>query len=776
MRLSRLVVRRGGWIAALWLAAAVVFVPRAGRLPNVLQTSARVEGSESALVERLLQGPLASAYARYAILVIGGVPSPATAEGAAALRRIIQPLAAAPQVAGVFSYLDRPDSLLVNPAGRGEGTLVIVGLAADSATKPHRIIPHLRSLTERLAVALRRDYPGLTLRWTGETPLNVDLRRTSAGDVQHAERRALPITAALLVLAFGAVVAALVPVGAGAVAIAIALGAAAVAAAIWPLSILLQSVVPMLGLGLGIDYALLMVSRFRDALGDGRDASGAAEESAQHAGHTILLSAATVALGFLVLLTVPLNEMRAIAAGGLLVVVTSALLATTLLPGVLAMLGTRIDWGRVRRRTFLRTSVEWWRRWGRWVTGHPWIALAAGGVPLVLLALQAIGLHSGLPRGDWLPASMESARALNDLRAMGRSGMIQTVRIVVTMPEHVSIRQPAGWDAIARYTRSLEADRRVARVRSIVTVLQAAGMSRAKFASTPGFTTRRLTRGLISTDGRFALLEVMPDESVAPDDVLAFVRDLRANGTRPLELAGATVAVGGLPAFNTDYQDAVAGRFWQIVALVVGGTMLALFAGFRSVLVPLKAVALNLLSVGAAFGALKLVFQDGHGARLLGVTEPLGAVFSSLPVVVFCIVFGLSMDYEVFLMTRIREARHAGLSDHEAIVEGLGSTAQVITNAAAIMLVVFAAFTLGDVLLTKLLGFALAVAVLLDATIVRMIVGPALLQLAGKWNWWPAGSGRRLPESRQLGGLGPVPDGAPHGYALEGRPGPGAPQ
>jgi len=474
-------------------------------------------------------------------------------------------------------------------------------------------------------------------------------------------------------------------------------------------------------------------------------------------------------LGFLVLLTVPLNEMRAIAAAGLLVVVTTALLATTLLPGALAMLGPRIDWGRVRRRSFRQTSVEWWRRWGRWVTGHPWLALTVGALPLVLLSTQAARLHSGLPRGDWLPTSMESARALSDLRAMGRSGMIQTVRIVVTLPAGVSVRQPAGWGVIDRFTAALEADNRVARVRSVVTVLDAAGMSRAKFAGTPGFTTRRITRGLISSDNRLALIEVMPRESVAPDDVLAFVRELRARGAEPLDMPGAALAVGGLPAFNVDYQDAVAGRFWEIVVLVVGGIMLALFLGFRSVLVPLKAVLLNLLSVGAAFGALTLVFQEGHGAALLGVHEPLGAVFSSLPVVVFCIVFGLSMDYEVFLMTRVREARNAGLSDREAIVEGLGSTAQVITNAAAIMLVVFAAFTLGDVLLTKLLGFALAVAVLLDATIVRMIVGPALLQLAGKWNWWPGGR-TNLLESGKPGRLGTVPDGSSDGLVLERRP------
>jgi RND superfamily putative drug exporter len=275
-------------------------------------------------------------------------------------------------------------------------------------------------------------------------------------------------------------------------------------------------------------------------------------------------------------------------------------------------------------------------------------------------------------------------------------------------------------------------------VRSIVGVAGAAGVSPATLTR-PGLVTRRLIPGLMSRDGRLALIEVMPRESVAPDDVVAWARELRRAGAARLGIGGASVTVGGLPAFNADYQDAVSGRFWTIVALVVAGTGLALFLGFRSVLVPLKAVALNLLSVGAAFGAVTLVFQDGRGATLLGVAEPLGAVFSSVPVIVFCIVFGLSMDYEVFLITRVCEARASGLSDRDALVEALGRTGQVITNAAAIMLVVFGAFTLGDVLLTKVLGFALAVAVLLDATVVRMIVGPALLQLAGTWNWWPGG-------------------------------------
>jgi RND superfamily putative drug exporter len=732
---SRVVVRRRAWIVAAWAAACALLLPRAARLSAVLQTGARIEGSESAAVERLLQGPLASAYARYAVLVVGGVPSPATDSGAAVLRGIVASLARAPEAAGVFSYLDRADTLLLAPGG--SGTIVVVGLAADT-TSPDRLIPALRAATARFADSLRARFPETTLRWTGETALNLDLRRTSAMDVQHAERRALPVTALLLLVAFGAVVAAVVPVVAGALAIAIALGAAAVAAGRWPLSILLQSVVPMLGLGLGIDYALLMVSRFRDALADGAAAPAAAEQAARHAGHTILLSAATVALGFVVLLTVPLNEMRAIAVGGLLVVVTSALLATTLLPGILAALGPRIDWGRVRRRASRRASVDTWRRWGRWVTGHPWLALLLGGGPLILLASQAVRLRTGLPRGDWLPPSMESAQALHDLRAMGRSGVIQTVRIVLALPEGVAWPQPEPWAALSRYVAALVADPRTVRVRSIVGVAGAAGVSPATLTR-PGLVTRRLIPGLMSRDGRLALIEVMPRESVAPDDVVAWARELRRAGAARLGIGGASVTVGGLPAFNADYQDAVSGRFWTIVALVVAGTGLALFLGFRSVLVPLKAVALNLLSVGAAFGAVTLVFQDGRGATLLGVAEPLGAVFSSVPVIVFCIVFGLSMDYEVFLITRVCEARASGLSDRDALVEALGRTGQVITNAAAIMLVVFGAFTLGDVLLTKVLGFALAVAVLLDATVVRMIVGPALLQLAGTWNWWPGG-------------------------------------
>jgi putative drug exporter of the RND superfamily len=204
-------------------------------------------------------------------------------------------------------------------------------------------------------------------------------------------------------------------------------------------------------------------------------------------------------------------------------------------------------------------------------------------------------------------------------------------------------------------------------------------------------------------------------------------------------MTGATVRVGGIPALNADYNFVVGDRLPSVMVFVVGGTLLALLIAFRSIFAAVKAILLNLLSVAAAFGALVLVFQDGHGSGLVGISGGTGSVFPIVPILAFAIVFGLSMDYEIFLVARVFEARRSGLSEKEAIVEGLARTGSLITSAAAIMVVVFAAFTLGGFLAIKMLGFTLAVAVLFDATLVRMVIGPALLYLAGDWNWWPWG-------------------------------------
>jgi RND superfamily putative drug exporter len=576
------------------------------------------------------------------------------------------------------------------------------------------------------------------LELTGETPLNFDIRKASADDVQHAESLVIPGTLALLLLAFGSLVAALIPVAVGQLAIASALAIAGFMARRWHLSILVQNLSTMLGLGLGIDYALLMVSRFREAIATEQNGVKASAMAARQAGRTLLISAATVAIGFLALLTVPISEVRSIGVAGFLVAGMSVLLANTLVPAVLAALGPRINAGRVPliaswdEHRAARTENRW-RRWGKVIVAHPWLAIILAGAPLLLLASQAARFNTNVPNGDWLPSQAESVRALHTLERMDRVGMVYSLRVILELPTDSIAQTDAGWNALDRFSKRLASDPRSGRVISLTSIAESD-------RSGLGNLSRDTRRSFLSRDGRAALIEVLPATSVSLNDQVDWVRELRKTGAPVLTgVPGATLRVGGIPALTADYQTIVRERFASVIALVVGGTLIALLGGFRSLFAAVKAIALNLLSVAAAFGALVLVFQDGHGCRFFGVPEGTGSIFPIVPIVAFAIVFGLSMDYEVFLVARVLEARRSGLSELEAIPEGLAKTAGLITSAAAIMIVVFAAFTFGNFLVVKMLGFTLAVAVLIDATLVRIVIGPALLRVAGDWNWWPGG-------------------------------------
>jgi RND superfamily putative drug exporter len=524
----------------------------------------------------------------------------------------------------------------------------------------------------------------------------------------------------------------------GQFAIATALAIAGFLALRWHLSILVQNLSTMLGLGLGIDYALLMVSRFREAIAAEPSGLKASSVAARQAGHTLLISASTVAIGFLALLTVPISEVRSIGLAGVLVAGMSVLLANTLLPALLAALGPRINAGRVPfiaswdQHRAARTEDRW-RRWGRIIVAHPWLAILLAGAPLLLLASQAARLDTSVPRGDWLPSQAESVRALHTLEKMDRVGMVYSLRVILDLPTDSIAQTDSGWNVLDRFSKRLASDPRADHVISLTTIAQ---------SDRSGLTnlSRDTRRSFLSRDGRAALIEILPATSVSLNDQVAWVRELRKTGAVALTgVPGATLRIGGIPALTADYQTIVRERFPSVMLLVVGGTLIALLAGFRSLFAAVKAIILNLLSVAASFGALVLVFQQGHGIRFFGVPEGTLSIFPIVPIVAFAIVFGLSMDYEVFLVARVLEERRKGLSEMEAIPEGMAKTAGLITSAAAIMIVVFAAFTFGNFLVIKMLGFTLAVAVLIDATLVRIVIGPALLRVAGDWNWWPGG-------------------------------------
>jgi RND superfamily putative drug exporter len=722
------------WLAGVVLAAVLALLPFSFHAGQHLETATRIEGSEAGSVAQELATRFRSPFVDRVVLVIQGLPPADSEEGEQALATIEERLKEEPGVSGVVSYLDFRDPIFL---GREGGTFVLVGLASTEGPV-ESLVPKLHLLDSSLQNQLRGRYSAVKLELTGETPLNFDIRKASADDVKHAESLAIPGTLTLLLVAFGSLVAALIPVAIGQLAIASALALAGFLARHWHLSVLVQSLSTMLGLGLGIDYALLMVSRFREAIAVEQNGLKASVIAARQAGRTLLVSASTVAIGFLALLTVPISEVNSIGVAGFLVAGMSVLLANTVVPALLAALGPRINAGRLRfianwdgHRT-ARTENRW-RRWGKVIVGYPWLAIFLASAPLLLLASQAARLDTNVPRGDWLPSQAESVRALHTLEKMDRVGIVYSLRVILELPTDFIAQTDSGWNALDRFTKRLTTDPRSARVISITTMVDS---DRSALGNLP----RETVRTFLSRDGRAALIEVLPAVSVSLNDQVKWVRELRKAGAAAITgVPGATLRIGGIAALTADYQTIVRHRFASVTALVVGGTLVALLGGFRSLFAAVKAIALNLLSVAASFGALVLVFQDGHGSSFLGVPEGTGSIFPIVPIVAFAIVFGLSMDYEVFLVARVLEARRSGLSEIEAIPEGLAKTAGLITSAAAIMIVVFAAFTFGNFLVVKMVGFTLAVAVLIDATLVRIVIGPALLRIAGDWNWWPGG-------------------------------------
>jgi putative drug exporter of the RND superfamily len=722
------------WLAGVVLVAVLVLLPFSFHAERHLETATRIEGSEAGTVPQELATRFRSPFVDRVVLVIQGLPPADSEEGEQALATIEERLEKEPGVSGVVSRLDFRDPIFV---GKGGGTFVLVGLASTEGPV-ESLVPKIHALEHSLQDELRGRYPAVRLELTGETPLNFDIRKASADDVQHAESLVIPGTLALLLLAFGSLVAALIPVAIGQFAIAGALAIAGFLAVHWHLSILVQNLSTMLGLGLGIDYALLMVSRFREAIATEQNGLKASVIAARQAGRTLLISAATVAIGFLALLTVPISEVRSIGVAGFLVAGTSVLLANTLVPALLAVLGPRINAGRLPfiadfdEHRAARTANRW-RQWGKVIVAHPLLAIFLAGAPLVLLASQAARLDTSVPRGDWLPSAAESVHALHTLEQMDRVGIVYSLRAILELPTDSIAQTDAGWNTLDRFSKRLANDPRSYRVISLTSLAESN-------RSGLGNLSRETRRTFLSRDGRAVLIEILPATSVSLNDQVNWVRELRKTGAASLTgVPGATLRVGGIAALTADYQTIVRDRFASVMALVVGGTLLALLGGFRSLFAAVKAIALNLLSVAASFGALVLVFQDGHGSRFLGVPEGTGSIFPIVPIVAFAIVFGLSMDYEVFLVARVLEARRSGLSEVDAIPEGLARTAGLITSAAAIMIVVFAAFTFGNFLVVKMLGFTLAVAVFIDATLVRIVIGPALLRVAGDWNWWPGG-------------------------------------
>ncbi|HEY4320506.1 MAG TPA: MMPL family transporter [Gemmatimonadales bacterium] len=732
---------------AIWLVIGIFAALHAGETVGRLELRGGAdEMTEARLADSILSARFSRPVSEFFAVTLKS-PTPVT-DGIAArlLDSLVATARAEPFVRGVLSYRTTHDSTFLAHDGRTTFFLVSLSVAHDSVGS---VVQPLRDDLKRVV----RHFPdgeAYTVLVTGRAPLDIDIRTVSAEDAHQNELKLVPITLAVLVLAFGALMAALLPVIVGIMAITIALTVVGVIAQFTPMSVFVLNMISMIGLGVGIDYSLLVVTRFREELNNGFNAREAAVHTFKTAGHAVFTSGMTVVVGFAALLLTPLSETRSVGIAGLAVVAVAVLLSTTLLPALLAILGRSIDrprWIARRLEWYHRPSI--WERWARSLSRHPYRAVALGGAAIGILTIPALFMRIGLPSRNWWPTETEAGAGIATLGQMGVSGYVQPLRVIIEFPEGTPATSATALRGLKHLSDSLRADPRIRDVKSLVDL--SPGKSVLEYSllySEPDTVRARYPDFLdayLARDGRTTLVDVIPADTTSLTTTMDLVRDVRrlAGDHHIKQLEGTTIRVGGYVAAALDFQKLLLKRFPLIVALILGVTALMLAVVFKSVLVPIKAVVMNSLSVSATFGIIVLVFQHGIGGQLFGIDGPTSAIYVLVPVIVFAVVFGLSMDYEVFLLMRIKEEFDRTGQNTIATREGLSATASVITSAALIMIAVFGAFAFAHILLMQFIGFGLAVAVFLDATVVRMILVPSFMQIAGKWNWWPGVRDRR---------------------------------
>jgi putative drug exporter of the RND superfamily len=697
-RLSGWTLRHRRLVVIAWIVLAVAGFASGGALSNALSTEFAVPGRESHDANREIRRVFGVEGSVAPIVIVAGVPAgqridrePAQSQFAAAVEsaaarlphaRVASPSSAAARPGAFVSSDHRTAYALVYPATTGGG--FEAGLEDVK--------------TVRAALADRR-VAGAPVHVTGSLALNN--AKSGRGGIGVLGEALVGGAGALLVLAFVfASALAFVPLLMAIVAIPttflLVLGVAQVA----QVSFIVQFLIVLIGLGVAIDYALLIVMRWREEREGGIDNEQAVVRAVENAGRAVVVSGSTVAIGLLALVAIPVPFVRSLGYGGMLIPLVSVAVALTLLPVLLASLGPRLDRRRLRRS---ENAERHWRRFAAAVVRRRWLATAAGLAVMLPLASAAFSINVAFPNPDSLAKSGDAVLGLKQLEAGGiGSGPFMPFDVLVE-----------GGDV----PKTAAALRRVAGVREV---------------AAPGVGAwRRQGAELVS---------VVPEPNGTSPAGRAVLKRLLAVADRQ----PGSVLVGGVAAQDADFVSAVYGSFTLLVGLVAFFTFLLLTRAFRSLVLPLKALALNALSVAAAWGILVLVWQQGHGSRLLWDIPATGSITEFIPAMVFAYLFGLSMDYEVFVLARIREEYDQHGDTDRAIVGGIGRTGRLVTSAALILFLAFAALAAAPNTNLKIFATGLGAGILLDALVVRALLLPALVSLFGRANWWLPGPLARL--------------------------------
>ncbi|WP_239333460.1 MMPL family transporter [Frankia sp. CiP3] len=648
-------------------------------------------------------------------------------------REVARELGAEQGVDRVISYWDGGDTALRSKDGRHA---LVVALVVNKDRAKDLVTGYEKAAAGGGPVSV---VPG------GLATVDKDINSQVTKDLAVAESVAIPITMVLLVLAFGSAVAALLPLVVGVVGIFGGFAILFVLGSVTDVSIFSVNLTTAMGLGLGIDYTLLMVSRFREELAAGSERADAVATTMRTAGRTILFSGATVAVALAVMLVFPPFFLKSMAYTGIAVTIFSVLSAIVVVPAMLMLLGPRVNAlrvGRARPGSGQAAESRVWRAIAAAVMRRPVIV----GVPVIalLVALGSPFLHVSFGRpDDRVLRDTASSRQVGDIiRADFSSDVAEATIVVVTGVAGGGSTSPAG-SALATYAGQLSALPNVASVNSAVGTF-AAGRQAAPAGP---------------ADARFAVgartyLEVVPAVDPASGAGQDIARAVRAAAVP----AGTSVLVGGRSAVLVDGKQTIADRLPLAIGLIALATFVLLFLFTGSVVLPIKALVLNVLSLTAVLGAAVWIFQDGHLAGALGFLP--GPLDTSMPVLLFCTAFGLSMDYEVFLLSRIKEEHDRGVDNAEAVATGLARTGRIVTTAAALLAVTFVAFATSSVTFLQMLGIGTALAIVLDATVIRGVLVPAFMRLAGNANWWAPRPLRALHARIGLAET-PVPPAAP---------------
>lgn len=730
-RLGAFCYQRRWLVLAFWLLAFGAALPPVGVLPDRLsQGGFEVPGSQSDQVRIALQNDFTH-QSQFSDLLV--VHSRSLTASDAEFRRVFQNVRAelekAPGVARVSDPYAAPDRT-ISRDGHTAIAQVALSDTQDAA---------LRHADEVTAAVKRGTANGqVEALITGAAPFYAAFTETTKNDLKRAESIALPITIVILVVAFGSLIAAGAPVALALLSLVISFGLVSVIASQTTVSVFTQNIASMIGIGVGIDYSLFILTRFRTELKTGRGVAESIAEAMATSGKAIFVSAVTVVVALSGTLLVNLAAFRSMGAGAMIAVAIAGAAALTLLPALMGFLGESVNKLSLHRNVASQRSL--WHQWAILVMKRPWIAFIGSLILIGVIAYPARDLKLGSSGPSILPKEAEARRALEVLGTAFGAGEVGPAQVIVRDP-----RGPAtgAFEDLFEVVKRIEADPEVARVESIFTLVPQLPAPAARAAlESPQLAA--FAKELVSRDARSTLLRVITKHDSQHQESAEFVERIRRLLPSILP-TGATAAVGGDPALNSDIDHEVESRLPWVLALVMTLSFLVLLVFFRSLVLPLKAILMNTASVLAAYGMVVWVFQKGHLEGILGFDSQ-GHVESFLPLFLFCILFGLSMDYEVFLLARIREEYIRTGDNTEAVGWGLEHTARIITSAAAVMVTVFGAFAFARLIPIKAMGFGLAVAVFLDATLIRVVLVPATMRLMGKWNWWiPGWLDRILP-------------------------------